>query len=414
MSETKDQINESIWKKIEEYPGYEISNNKEIRNSKNQVINTKNLQFRTTVTVEIKNEETGDTQKKRVQKQVKICEVYKKYFPTEDTHSDKEWVTLKEFPNYEITKCGLIRNKQTKHLLKPRLDSSGYPSVCMIISANKPGRHRAIHVLVASTFITNDDEKKCVNHKDGNKENYNIKNLEWVTHSENINHAYENNLIKKSSKIIEKLDTHGNVVETYLSIIEAAKINECHKSTISYKIKEGKEYREKQRTELETKDISSEIWKNIPETTYKASNLGRIMTDTNIIMKPQRKHDKREIVSINIKDENGDLCKKTHFVHRLVALAFLPNPNNLPVVNHIDEDPTNNCVSNLEWTTYRGNAQHSNGKPIVQCDLDGNIIKEWASAKEVQRELKICNVPVSRCCRGESKTAGGYTWKYKE
>ena len=116
---------------------------------------------------------------------------------------------------------------------------------------------------------------------------------------------------------------------------------------------------------------------------------------------------------------NGYLCvklykegqNKMYKVHRLVADAYLPNTDNLPDVDHIDNDKTHNYVNNLQWITHRDNCRKSKNKPIFQYDLDGNFIREWDCATDVGKEVKrhICD-----CLKGRRKTAYGYKWKYKE
>ena len=127
-------------------------------------------------------------------------------------------------------------------------------------------------------------------------------------------------------------------------------------------------------------------------------------------------------------DGNGylkvKLCKdnenKNCYVHRLVAGAYIPNTENLPEINHKDENKTNNCLQNLEWCDRKYNnnygaciTKRSNSckKPILQYDLDGNFIREWSSATDVGREVSstICN-----CLKGRYKSACGYKWVYKE
>jgi hypothetical protein len=114
-------------------------------------------------------------------------------------------------------------------------------------------------------------------------------------------------------------------------------------------------------------------------------------------------------------------------VHRLVATAFIPNFNGYRCVNHKDGNGMNNNVDNLEWCTSSDNVKHSiytlgnnpkkwKAKAILQKTLDGNIIKEWESAWEIQRQLGFCQVSISRCCRRQKKSGimYGYLWDFKE
>ena len=102
---------------------------------------------------------------------------------------------------------------------------------------------------------------------------------------------------------------------------------------------------------------------------------------------------------------------KQYYIHRLVAEAYIPNIDNLPQVDHIDNDKNHNYINNLQWLTNRDNCRKSKNKPILQFDLDGNFIREWESATDVGREVRdnICH-----CLKGKYKQAYGYIWKYKE
>lgn len=111
---------------------------------------------------------------------------------------------------------------------------------------------------------------------------------------------------------------------------------------------------------------------------------------------------------------------KHYYIHRLIAMAFIPNPNNLPQVNHKDENKANNCLQNLEWcdTSYNINygthnekVSNSRKKPILQYDLDGNFVREWECAYDVGKDVQG---NITNCLKGRIKTAYGFIWKYKE
>ena len=116
---------------------------------------------------------------------------------------------------------------------------------------------------------------------------------------------------------------------------------------------------------------------------------------------------------------------KSMLVHQVVARAFIPNPNNLPEVNHKDENKSNNCVENLEWCTHQYNSNYGTRvsriipktidktrTPVDQYDLNDNLIKEWYSMNEASRQLNIIQQNISKCCHGTRQTAGGFKWKF--
>lgn len=117
---------------------------------------------------------------------------------------------------------------------------------------------------------------------------------------------------------------------------------------------------------------------------------------------------------------------KFYRVHRLVAQAFIPNPNNYPVVNHKDENKQNNMIwvnedgsidynkSNLEWCTIQYNAEYSNAKPILQFDNNWGYIKKWKSFAEIERELGLDHSSIQKCCIGKKKSRGGFKWGYAD
>lgn len=173
--------------------------------------------------------------------------------------------------------------------------------------------------------------------------------------------------------------------------------------------------------------IKEEIWRDIEgyEGLYQVSDKGRVRSlkyGKEHILKPERTHN--GYLRVNLcKNE-----KQKHFlVHRLVALTFITNPNNLPDVNHKDENKENNRVENLEWCdckyninygtrTQRIAEKNTNGKlskPVLQYTLDGKFVKKWKSVIDVQRNLGYSCGNISSCCLGKRKSANGFIWKYK-
>ena len=115
--------------------------------------------------------------------------------------------------------------------------------------------------------------------------------------------------------------------------------------------------------------------------------------------------------------------RKNFAVHRIVANAFIPNPNNYPEVNHKDGDRTNNNVTNLEWVSSSQNKIHayqkeenraSRGKQVEQYSLQGILLRTFISASEAARFIGCSVGAISNCCKGRTKTSQGYVWKYAE
>ena len=198
-----------------------------------------------------------------------------------------------------------------------------------------------------------------------------------------------------------------------------------------------------------------EIWKDIKgyEGIYQVSSEGRVRSldriDNNnhplkgVILKPYISNSGYLLVGL-YKQQKRD----RKLLHRLVAEAFIPNPDNKPEIDHINTIKTDNTVwlnedgsvnydkTNLRWTTRKENInnpltktkmqinarkpskgkygkKHHRSKPIIQYDKDGNFIREWECANDVERVLGISNKHIGSVCLGKRKSCGGYIWKYK-
>lgn len=183
-------------------------------------------------------------------------------------------------------------------------------------------------------------------------------------------------------------------------------------------------------------DLPNEIWRPIPTLDgYKASSLGRIKAASKpvvlkggVVMSNERilkqQSTYQGYLSVTI---NGS----PRFVHRLVALAFIPNPGSLPCVNHKDENPSNNCVENLEWCTQEYNTNYGTctqrisnahkalqkGKRVVQIDkCSQTIIATYPNSAIAMEQTGIDASAIKKVClnRPKFKTAGGYIWRHAD
>ena len=166
-------------------------------------------------------------------------------------------------------------------------------------------------------------------------------------------------------------------------------------------------------------DNSKEIWKDIQgyEGLYQVSNLGRVKSlyKGGTILKGSVNNRGYHIVMLY---KGG---KYKHFlIHRLVAQAFISNPQKLPQVNHKDEDKSNNSVSNLEWCTniynnlYHDKAKRvgvKEGKPVAQYTLSGKLVRVWKSSHEAER-IGYHARHIGECCSGKIQTHQGYMWRF--
>ena len=336
---------------------------------------------------------------------------------------------ISDFPNYSVSNFGKVMNVKTNKIMK-LCNKAGYYNICLTNEKNK--KAFKVHRLVALAFIENIENKLEVNHKDKNKLNNNVSNLEWMTRTENNIHRCKGLKIKcnKNKHILRLNKENAEILEQYNSIEDAGKwafennftknshngrnaIGNCLNglSKLAYKFKW--EYENK------NDDLENELWKQVflknvdmSDKVYFVSNLGRFKNSSGIIMNNYK---------VN---ENGYIrvyiCCKTYALHRLVALAFIENTENKEQVNHIDGTKLNNSVANLEWVTNTENQIHkfkiglgnNFTRKIGQYDLSDNLLKEFKSIVLASTELGIGKTNIRGVLTNYRKTAGGFIFKY--
>jgi len=165
------------------------------------------------------------------------------------------WVVINNYPLYSISNLGNVKNNKTNLKLKIDHNKDGY---CQVKLYNPKPKTKTIHRLVALHFIENPENKREVNHKDGNKLNNCVNNLEWVTKKENKAHAdttglwvlsenhkqaLQKGLREKRGKIVYKYDLQMNLIETYSCTREAALLNNTKQTNIINYYNNKKKYK---------------------------------------------------------------------------------------------------------------------------------------------------------------------------
>ena len=270
---------------------------------------------------------------------------------------------------YYIDETGDLLNKKTNRHLKGRV-SGGY--LYHDLRFNGKRYTRRVNRLVAEAFLDNPKNLPVVNHKDGNKLNNHVDNLEWCSYSENNKHAYD---------VLEK-------------------------------VKKGK------KSEKYDRDLSGEKWKQLFDSSYYISNMGRVCNR------------KTKNILLGKVTANGyiEYCltvngvKKSYLAHRLVYSVF----HNIELkkedfINHINGDKTCNQLENLEKVTNQENQMHAcyviktnpQCKKVYQYSLQGEILGVYPSCAEAARQNPGCYANlISNVCNGKKQTHHGFIWSY--
>lgn len=284
------------------------------------------------------------------------------------------WKWIPGFENqYQASNYGNIKsfkvNKTNGSIMQGNTLKDGRKRV------NLNGKKYLVHRLILLTFNPEGPNKeKClVLHKDGNPSNNSLSNLQWGSYKDNANDEL---MFLRCANTRKKTEENRRVQQQLF--------------------------------------YEDEVWKDILgyENEYQVSNYGRVksLKKKDLIMSPILGRT-QDYYSVGL-TKNG--VKKQYSIDRLVAQAFLPNPNNFPEVNHIDEDTTNNKVDNLEWVTHSQNVKHSAHKqsyPVNQYDIDYNLIASFPSLAEAERQTGIFRTNITSAIKRNGK-AGGYIWKY--
>ena len=156
-------------------------------------------------------------------------------------------------------------------------------------------------------------------------------------------------------------------------------------------------------------NYNGEIWSKIKDyPNYEVSSLGRVMNiKTGRILKPKLSH--KGYLRIGLYNNEGFRQLR---VHRLVAEAFILNPENLETVDHIDGNKLNNNVDNLQWMSNADNVRKANNKQVSQYYKNGEFIATYVSILEASRQTGINQNIISACCNGKFMKGNNYIWQF--
>lgn len=171
--------------------------------------------------------------------------------------------------------------------------------------------------------------------------------------------------------------------------------------------------------------MTEEIWKPVKgyEGEYEVSNLGRVKslprkTTSGKLLKYSDNGNGYQHLVLT---KNGS--QRDFYVHRLVAQTFIPNPDNLPEVNHKDENKANNCVDNLEWCNKKYNMNYGTAIKrasekqmfhISQYTINGEYVASYYGLSEAANAINVGKSAITNCLKGRSQLCGGFIWKYKD
>jgi hypothetical protein len=330
----------------------------------------------------------------------------------------EEWRIVPQNNNYEVSNLGRVRNKKKKRILKKRVHLSGYETIGLMTRSKQ--KIFSVHRLVAQAFILNPNNFPYVNHKDRNKTNNRVTNLEWVNNSMNVKHFIDTgrNTYKRA---VRQYDLQNNFIKEFDSIKEAAKAVKCTSESISTcasgKIKTCRGFVWKYTKKIKEKAREDIPWKEIQGYPgYRIYNNGQIYSEKinrYLILRVVNGYHKIHLYRNN--------TQKNYYIHILVAKYFCDNSDNKLFVNHKDGDKLNNNYTNLEWVTHSENSKHSHNlglnkkvRRVHQYTMKDKYLRSFNSCREASKFLGLNknNSHISEACRSILKSAYGYKWKY--
>jgi hypothetical protein len=356
--------------------------------------------------------------------------------------STADWVDIPGYDGIQAHPRGDVRDKRTGRVFLVESNKHLYRNITL------NGRGTSIHRLIALAFCPNPLGLTQVNHIDGNHRNNKASNLEWISPSDNVRDAIARGRVEGRAKAKPVRIIRQGVSTEYRSIVDAATAVGIDVVALRYIMdkKAGCRYADDANGSAEMLWRAERIAITVPApksaTTAVEERDITIEGYTHLVARTDgiiyNRTTKKTVGCsdgryLRVKSTLIDGKNRSTGAHQLIAQTFIPNPQNKPIVNHIDGVTTNNAVSNLEWVTQAENIQHAirtglinattrkaTGDklkvPVYQLELDGSIVKRFESVGAAGAEIGFEPSGISAVCSSYKKqhrkhiVIGGFGW----
>lgn len=329
------------------------------------------------------------------------------------SEKEEKWAQLPGFSRYFVSSKGRVLTLKGK-FLKLTPGPAGYIIVKLIADTGiRMGKR--VHILTATAFIPNPEEKPFVDHINRIRSDNNVDNLRWATIEENGNNKNKAQAFK--GRAVNQYEKNGTLRKRWPSVASIHREMKVSKEAITEACKTGVLLRGCYWEYVDTIPIPGEEWRQIKvdEHIIEASSVGRIKLLTGTLTYGHKQN--HGYLAVHI----GEI---TMVVHKIICQAFhpIPDPEKYEV-NHIDSNRSNNNALNLEWLDHSANVSHGiemkgtakSLKPVHQYNLDGTFVKRFDTLKDASRAMKCEKVSnMIKTCEGRQKTCMGYKWKYAD
>lgn len=327
------------------------------------------------------------------------------------------WVVVVEFPKYEASNGGQIRNKQRGNIIKGNKTPDGYIRVRLYNNDGASVCKMRSNIIAVTFCVKESEQHDSVDHLNRIRDDDRAINLRWATKSEqalNKDHSVSSNKYRP----VCQYDRNGSFIKLWRGVRDVGNELQINATSISNACKNLNLY-ENFYWRYYVEILPNEVWKLAPYPEYDpmyASSYGRIMISNGKIIEGSA-DGKYLRMNVSLKDSTKRVMIRKHII---IAATFLGR-NDVLTVNHEDGNTKNNCPSNLKYMTIQDNVIHSYAtglnqhvRKVNQFSLEGTFIAQYPSLSEAGRQNNNTPANIYGACIGRSQTSKGYQWRYAD